>query len=576
MARITFKNKDICIEVEQGTTLSDCIRRANLHLETPCNCIGICGKCKVKAIGELYQPSDVEEKFLLNIHGTVRIACLAKVSGDTEIELSEVGNGLRTSNKGYAVDMAVDSCIKEISLPTIKQKDSTPYNESIPYKFSSANLYEKIGRLENEDKKENFGITYGQNLLDISMESQELLGLAVDIGTTGVSAYLIKLKTGEVINQASALNPQTQFGGDVLSRISYCINHEHGIVTLKTSIIKGLNDLIEKLLNDKWKEDKIYHMVIAANTTMLHLLLGVHPLSIAKAPYRPVFLQKVDVGSSELDIHINKHGIITLMPSASAYVGADILAGIAAVAFDMKRYPAIFVDIGTNGEIAIVVDGKMVATSTAAGPALEGMNISCGCRAEEGAIDSFSIDDDFHVNYSTIGGIAPKGICGSGLIDIAASLVEKKVVLKNGRFNPNLPETMQARFKDKKFYITENIYISQKDIRQIQLAKGAIAAGITVLLDEIGIEMKAIEEIMIAGEFGYHMNPCSILKIGLIPSSYDGKITFVGNSSLEGARLALTNTSILKKIVDLKEKIKIVELSMRDDFQQYFINELNF
>jgi uncharacterized 2Fe-2S/4Fe-4S cluster protein (DUF4445 family) len=218
----------------------------------------------------------------------------------------------------------------------------------------------------------------------------------------------------------------------------------------------------------------------------------------------------------------------------------------------------------------------MAATSTAAGPALEGMNISCGSRAEEGAIDSFTMDEEYNISFTTIGNSPAKGICGSALIDIAAQLVEKEIVLKSGRFNNNLNPKISNRLREKKFYITEDIYISQKDIRQIQLAKGAIAAGISMLLKEVNIALEMVEEVVIAGAFGYHINPDSIKTIGLIPKGFKGKITFVGNSSIEGARLALINKGILETIIGFEDNIEIVELSTKDTFQDYFVAALSF
>jgi uncharacterized 2Fe-2S/4Fe-4S cluster protein (DUF4445 family) len=265
-----------------------------------------------------------------------------------------------------------------------------------------------------------------------------------------------------------------------------------------------------------------------------------------------------------------------MLPSASGYIGADILAGITATGFNKKSGAAIFIDIGTNGEIAAINGGRIAAASTAAGPALEGMNISCGCRAEAGAIDSFCIDDNYNISYTTIGGIEAKGICGSGLIDIAAFFVKSEIVLKSGRFNVNLDHRIKGRLKDKSFYITDEIYISQRDIRQIQLAKGAIAAAIAMLLAEIDLPLEKVEEAVIAGAFGYHINPKSIMDINLIPKGFNGKITFVGNSSVEGARIALINKSMLKNMEALKDEITVLELSTKEKFQEYFVNELSF
>jgi uncharacterized 2Fe-2S/4Fe-4S cluster protein (DUF4445 family) len=309
---------------------------------------------------------------------------------------------------------------------------------------------------------------------------------------------------------------------------------------------------------------------------MLHLFAGINPHSIAKAPYRSVFLNKVDIDAKDIEIEINQNGIVTLLPSVSSYVGADILAGVAATDFHRKEHSSIFIDIGTNGEIVVISGGNLAATSTAAGPALEGMNISCGCRAEEGAIDTFSIDESYSISFTTIGGAPSKGICGSGLIDVVASMVKREIVLPNGRFNSNLSPEIENRLKDKKFYITKDIFISQRDIRQIQLAKGAIAAGVSMLLSELNISIEEVQEVVIAGAFGYHINPDNIKVIGLIPKGFNGDITFVGNSSIEGARLALINKEVIKTIENFKQYINVLELSTKDSFQDYFVKALSF
>jgi len=320
----------------------------------------------------------------------------------------------------------------------------------------------------------------------------------------------------------------------------------------------------------------IYRMTLSGNTTMLHFVTGHDTASIARAPYTPVFIERMDIPAHELGISIHRNGIVTLLPSASGYVGADILAGVVATAFDEKEHSALFIDIGTNGEIVAHNGVKLAATSTAAGPALEGMNISCGCRAEAGAIDSFRIDEDFNLHWTTIGDHPPKGICGSGLIDLMACMVQKEIVLPGGKLNPHVDERIFGRIQDKKFRITDAISLSQKDIRQIQLAKGAIAAGISMVLEQIDISIEDVQEAVIAGSFGYHINPDSLLEIGLIPKGFRGRIAFVGNASVEGARMALLNKVALERMESLQKSISILELSTSGQFQDYFVKALGF
>lgn len=572
MAKVTFRKENIVVEVKEGTKLIEAIRQAGLSVETPCNCIGICGKCKVKAIGNLSPKTAEEEAFTL---GNIRLACIAKIEGDVEVELIEEKKTLKTINRGYSINADVDGEIK-IEKFINSNETSTPLKELINYKVNKRQAIKRLGEFESENRKEFYGILYKDEVLDFHRENKDIYGVAVDIGTTGLSAYLVNLINGEIVNKVSSLNPQTEYGGDVITRITYCMEHEQGIETLSSTIRNKINNMIEELREENIKVQDIYRVIIAANTTMLHLFLGVQPDSIAKAPYRAVFLERQDFNSNSLDIFINEQGILTLLPSASGYVGADILAGVAAVGFGTKKNNSIFIDIGTNGEIVVNSKGRLVGSSTAAGPALEGMNISCGSRAEDGALDSFSIDEDCNMNFTTIGDKEAKGICGSGLIDVAAYLVKANIVQKTGRFNPNMPEKLKSRFIDKKFYITDTVYISQKDVRQIQLAKGAISAGIQMLLKELNISIEEIDEAIIAGAFGYHVNADSIKTIGLIPRGFTGNIEFVGNSSVEGARLALINEEIIKKISKLKDEVSVMELSTRDDFQEFFIKELNF
>lgn len=532
-----------CVTVPTHSTILQGIRQSDIKFETPCNGIGLCGKCKVIARGNLEPPSEEEKKFI-DINRDERLACMAKIIGNVDVEFIRKHKELQTINSGDSVNVKVDSNIKLIQ-----------------------NRY---------DGEEKYAVIYKDEIIDVLNKKDIILAVAVDIGTTGISAYLLNLENGEILNKLSSLNPQTEFGSDVLSRITYCMNNKQGVKNLQKLIVDEINRLTLEMLCNKYAQNQVYSFVVAGNTTMLHLLRGIDPCSMAKAPYTPVFLNTVVMNASEIGFSGNNHGIVTLLPGSSSYVGSDIVAGIVSSGFNNKKHNSIFIDIGTNGEIAVISHGKMLCTSTAAGPALEGMNICCGCRAEMGAIEAFNISDDYNITFSTIGDKEPVGICGSGLIDMAGEMVKRNIILKSGKFNYELDERICKKLRDKKFYITDKVYLSQKDIRQIQLAKGAIAAGIKMLLEEINLTIADVEEVIIAGAFGYHINPKSILNIGLIPRGFSGTITFAGNTSIEGARLATINKFSLDEMEDIKEKMKTLELSTSDKFQDYFINELNF
>lgn len=515
--RIFFKDYGTETFIEDGAVLMDAVKKMNYSLETPCNCIGMCGKCTVIARGGLEKMEKEEKSFLSDsqIKRGYRLACVAKTKGDVVIEFLESDESL--------------------------------------------NVHEEASTEEKNLQPESSGKSFG---------------VAVDIGTTGISSYLLDLETDSIVDRKSILNPQAKFGNDVLSRISFCMQ-EDGLQKLKESINSAVGQIVSGF-SKKVQAKNISDIVISANTTMLHLFEGEDPSSIARFPYTPVFLEKREAPASNYGIEASKGAKLTLLPSSSSYIGADIISGLVATGFEDSRKNSVFVDIGTNGEIVINRESKLVATSTAAGPALEGMNISCGCRARKGAIDSFEINAEKEFSFTTIGSEKANGICGSGLIDIMAELVDKGIVMKSGKFNKKMDPEFLKRFKDKKFYIGEDIYISQKDIRQVQLAKGAIATGIRMAMDRLSMDACQVEEVVIAGSFGYHLNFENVKRIGLIPSDIAKKASFVGNSSLEGARMVLLNPEKQGEFDRLKDKIEVLELSTSEDFQDYFIRELGF
>lgn len=485
MVTVKYKNKEI--SVKKGTVLSDAIRLMEEKIETPCNCLGICKKCKIKVSGDLSPREKIEE----NLSEEIRLACITMAFGN--VEIFELGES----------ELKIDE--EEVSL-------------------------------------------------NIETEEQGRV-LAIDVGTTGVSARLIDLNKKKIMGNYSGLNYQSEYGADVLSRITYCI--QNNVFDLQNAILNQIRDIVKKV-------GAVDRIAIAGNTTMQHLIYGENPKSLAISPYKPVFLEEKSFFIDDIET--------TLLPNASSYVGADIVSGVAVVKLEEKNN-TLFIDIGTNGEMVLSVDGKLYGTSTAAGPAFEGMNIECGMRAGNGAIEGFEIvETENKFRIETIGEI-PTGICGSGLLDIMSEFVKHKIVLKSGKFNPRMKPEFKERLREKKFYISENIYLSQGDIRQIQLAKGAIAAGVKLLLLKVEKDISDMDEVIIAGSFGYHLNAESILNIGLI-SNFDGKISFAGNTSLNGCIGYLVNKDMREKI--RTTEIDVMELSKSAKFQEIFIRELAF
>lgn len=500
--------------------VSDVLKKEGIQMETPCGCIGTCGKCIVRARGDLSDPTERELASGL-IESGKRLSCTTYIHGEAVIELDD-------------------------------------REQTLSFSDESPDAY-----------------------IDLSHCGNDLV-ISFDIGTTGISAELLDVDSQRLVRRVSVLNPQTAYGNDVLSRICYAAESETGTSELQKVINDCIHGIILKLSEDI-NPQSVKKVYIAGNTTMLHLISGENPNTIAKAPYTPVFLESRQV-VLEKSLSDEVPYEMTLLPSASSYIGADIVAGLYAqnlhdhsvANLKCKSESVLFIDIGTNGEMVMTTEQKHVATSTAAGPALEGMNIECGMRAVEGAIDSLSIDPYGHIEYTTIGGAPAKGICGSGLIDVMAQLVVSDIVLKNGRFNKNMDCAFADRWRDKRFYITDDVYVSQKDIRQIQLAKGAIATGIKMLYKEAQKDMQSCVKILIAGSFGYHLSEESIRGIGLIPEEMKCLVDFVGNTSLAGASRAALSSFGLESLENISKSIEVLELSRSDSFQDVFVSELGF
>ncbi|HDR67617.1 MAG TPA: DUF4445 domain-containing protein [Bacteroidaceae bacterium] len=392
------------------------------------------------------------------------------------------------------------------------------------------------------------------------------LGLAVDIGTTTMVYYLINLGNGSQIGVHSELNSQVRFGADVISRISYCISKKNGLYELQEITKQSINRQVELYSGQLGVAPECFtKIVITGNTTMLHILAGADPGPMAFAPFTPVFTSHRVFNSREIGIGIHSGGEVHLLPSVSAYVGADIVTGIASI--DDKDFDTfLYVDIGTNGEMALVTKEKIWCCAAAAGPAFEGANISCGSGAFDGAISRYD-----RTGFSTIADARPVSICGSGLIDIIAFMVEEGIVDENG-----VLEQVFLVSPGKDNGIDEDIVITPQDVREVQLAKGAIAAGVSVLLKRSGIAFDQVDKFIIAGGFGNYLSIDSALRIGLFPYELKDKIIQVGNAAGNGAVLALQSESFMETIEDVIRRSEYIELSNDEDFPEEFALNMGF
>jgi len=414
-------------------------------------------------------------------------------------------------------------------------------------------------------------------------------GLAFDIGTTSVCGALVDLTDGKLLGIKSETNPQLIYGDDVISRINHSMSRPQGLEELRQKVILSINSIIKKLSSKaRVKKNNIYGITILGNTTMNHLLLGIPPDSIAYSPYVPAITGPVTTKACELHIDIHPCANAYVFPSIGGYVGGDAVGLILAARLDKPGKTVIAIDLGTNSEVVLRHKGKIFAASTAAGPAFEGGHISRGMRAVGGAIETVIVKDA-GVSFKVIDDLAPGGLCGSGLVDTVAELLKMKIIdrtgyMRNKRELKNvLGKKMLSRITEGKpgnsFRITDiknGISVTQKDIREFQLAKGAICACINILMKKAGIKTRDIAGILLAGTFGNYLRRESIISIKMIPAVPAEKISFIGNAAMTGSVMGLINEDMRKKAESIAKTATYVELSDRSDFQEEFAKSLVF
>lgn len=610
--KVNFNPGDQFVDVPKGTILMKAIRDSGIDFDFPCGGVGRCGKCRIQVLEGMAVFHEGEKDFLDEKERDrgIHLACFTEVQADMVIELL----GLNSTQHKILLD--INEKAVEIKPHIVKkyvtvEKPKIGDNESEWQRFRKSifnNSSKSIRSMDEEMfilyelpqmlRKHDYSltaITYENKILGIEEgdTTDKLLGMAFDIGTTSIAGYLIDLHTGKGLSVVSDINPQTKFGADVISRSNYAYKEENGLEELQSTVIRAINRMIKtatKKANVNMED--IYLTSFVGNTCMHHLFLGLSPEYISKAPYIPTISDPLVFHASTLNIRINPVGKALFLPNIAGFVGADTVGAILATDMDKSNEIKLMIDIGTNGEMVLGSKEKLYACSTAAGPAFEGAQISSGMRGAEGAIDYVTFGDS--LEYSVIGNVKPKGICGSGLLDVVAGLLDIGIINKTGRFlSPEKIENPIGRkFKDrvivsedtKRFLLVDAessangvpILITQKDIRQLQLAKGAIASGIKILMAKHEIDVEDITEVFLAGAFGNYLNPHSACRIGLIPKELEGRITAIGNAAGVGAKSALLSSDQYKGTVNIANLAEYVELASFPNFSNVFAKSMYF
>lgn len=498
-------------------------------VDNPCNGKGTCGKCKVKLVsGE---------------------ASTMSVTEMSKLKPEERNNGIRLA------------CLTEVqcgAVAALLQQDRV--HKVLTHGFMPA--------FENDEYQTGYGVM-------------------IDIGTTTVVTSLVDMATGDELANASMINAQKHYGLDVLTRITHEYEHpDSGISELQGAIVDSINDMIDEVcVKSNVLRDQINEIDVAANCTMLHMLLGIDARSLGRSPYAPVFVDAKMLSAAEIGIIAGMNTKLYCLPSVSAYVGADIVAGAYVCELQKETGNVLFIDIGTNGEIVLASKGRLLCCSCAAGPALEGMNISSGMRAAEGAIEDVVISSD-GIRLSVIGGKKPEGLCGSGILAVVKELLRVGLVKKTGVFikkgaleeNDYRNSMLRINGMKREFILCEDpeLIVTQSDVRQVQLAKGAILSGFTALLQRAGIRMEELDKVMIAGQFGAHLPAESLVGTGILPAQVKDKLVYVGNSSKTGAYMTLMSKKVKKEVEQLAQNMDYMELAETENYERIFTECLIF
>ncbi|MBN2658939.1 MAG: DUF4445 domain-containing protein [Spirochaetales bacterium] len=583
----------LLIRNREKTVLEAIREDFNIALDAPCGGKGTCGKCRVRIIsGETNPPAEEELKHLSrkDLGEGIRLACYIRPVTELLIELDRHNGPVQILEDHGGFSGTVDPPVKKTfispGLPNLEdQRDDLArilHALGKPELTLSRHLLKKIPSL---CRVNNYRITalYSEKEL-LALEPGDSTGehyaLACDIGTTTVVAYLLDANSGYIIDRASELNAQRPYGADVIARIDYTMNNPDGLKILQSGILKQIEKLTKKLLERNNRNAKaLYSITVAGNTTMIHLLAGIDPSGIAAAPFVPAFLKSFICRSGELgDFFIDCQ--FSFLPSISAYVGSDVVAGVLATGMEESDEMALLVDLGTNGEIVIGNRRGYVSCSTAAGPAFEGAHIQCGTGAVSGAVKRITLKEG-KVDFDVVGVGDPAGICGSAIVDITAELLKNGIIDETGRLlDPDELEENDYRslVNENSFMIVpeRSIVFTQRDIREVQLAKAAISAGIETLLHEAGKTMDDIKHFFIAGGFGNYISKESAAAMGLIPGELLDRAVSVGNTAGLGAigcALNRENNEICRNIV---AKTRYIELSGSAYFQQKYMEGMVF
>ena len=609
---VSAKGERVPIETEAGSSFLEVAREADIDVTATCGARGKCRGCRVKVLKGSVAPPTIMDEVQLGpdeVNEGYRLACQTRVIGDTEIMLapprSEGGHKILGAGDAFAqqsgltIDSGIEKKFITAAIP-IDEHDQTSDIEEILTATGlsisgplSTELFRKLPAVLRDQRGAVTVTTFNDAVLDIEAgdTSDHKYGMAFDIGTTSIVGTLIDLDSGEQLAAVGDVNPQAVYGGDLMSRLAYAQFDLAALRKLRARAVQAINGHIKEACEKAdISPDHIYKLVVVGNTAMHHIFLGIDPTYLGLAPYSPTVRSAIEMPARELMLKAVPNAVVCMLPIVAGFVGADAVGAVLATRIFESKDVRIMVDIGTNGEVIMGHKGKLMACSAPAGPALEGAQIKHGMRGAIGAIEKVRWEKE--IVCETIGNAPPTGICGSGLVDAAASLLKAGVLLPSGRLlakdDPSLTPALADRLSGsgaqyefalvqaKDTGINEDITLTQEDIRQLQLAKGAIYSGILMLQQVMNVADDDVDQLQLAGGFGNYINIESAVAINLLPSLALKKITYVGNAALMGAGMALISETERKRADSLAKEIKHISLAAHPDFQEIFIRAMDF
>ncbi len=613
---VTFVADDdvrTAVTVATGSHLLDASREAELEVIATCGGRGRCRSCRTKVLRGAVPPPTIMDEVQLGpdeVHEGFRLSCQTRAIADCEIMLapptSEGGHKLLgsegdiTGRTGIDLDSGVVKHLVTAKIPTEEHEQTSDIEEILTAiggdgpGTMAMDLLRDLPEVLRKEKGTVTVTTFNGTIIDIEPgdTTAHKYGLAFDIGTTSIVGSLVDLNTGEQLAAMGDVNPQAVYGGDLMSRLAFAQFSPQSLRKLRSRVVKAVSDQIKEGCDEAGIDPAhVYKVVVVGNTAMHHIFLGIDPTYVGLAPYSPTMRNAIELPSAELLLKVIPRARVCFLPIVAGFVGADTMGAVLATRIDESDEIRVVVDIGTNGEVVMGRRGKLMACSAPAGPALEGAQIRHGMRGAVGAIEKVEIGDD--VTCDVIGNAPPIGICGSGLIDAVAKMLDAGVLHPSGRFHLKDRETLPPKLAMRliaggtgkgEFVLAradesgkdEDITLTQVDIRQLQLAKGAIYAGVLMLQRIMEVPDDDIAEVQMAGGFGNYINIESAVRIHLLPALPLEKITYVGNAAALGAQMALVSERERNRANDIAREIEHVSLAARPDFQDIFMEALCF